>query len=91
VNLPTAYEWCFNTDMVRYMNDRDINNAPRPPDTWCNMFIDKCISMYKESRTETIETTSETGIDFSGLADTLDEKIKELEQKKAAHEEEPAG
>lgn len=78
----TAYDWCFNTDMVRYLNAQDINNAPRPSDVWCNMFIDKCIIKFEALKKFATEMTEKydlsTGQDS---IDTYDEKIQELKEK----------
>ena len=83
----TAYDWCFNTDMERYLNDRGIINAPRPPDTWCNMFIDECILKYEDN----IESVQEIAVPGSesaqNLIESYEEIIQDLEDKKAAQEQ----
>lgn len=83
-----AYDWCFNTDMVRYLNAQDINNAPRPPDVWCNMFIDKCIAKHEALKDSVIESGEPLGLSDSpatnDFVDSIDEIIQELEDKKDA-------
>lgn len=84
----TTYDWCFNTDMVRYLNAQDINNAPRPPDVWCNMFIDKCIAKHEALKESVIESGEPLGLSNSpatnDFVDSIDEIIQELEDKKDA-------
>lgn len=82
----TAYDWCYNADMERYLNDRGLKDAPRPPDVWCNMNIDGCIAKYEALKESVIESSEVFGISESeattNLLDIYDDSIQELEDKK---------
>jgi hypothetical protein len=82
----TAYNWCYNADMERYLNDRGLKDAPRPPDAWCNMFIDSCISKWEAMKQSTIDLDEKWGeVDSSKkLINTYDDIIQALEDKKEA-------
>lgn len=53
----TAYNWYYNADMESYLNARGLKDAPRPPDTWCNMNIDGCIAKWEAMKAGVIESS----------------------------------
>jgi hypothetical protein len=72
--------------MERYLNDRGLKDAPRPPDAWYNMFIDSCISKWEAMKQSTIDLDEKWGeVDSSKkLINTYDDIIQALEDKKEA-------
>ncbi|MGI0042966.1 MAG: hypothetical protein ACRD47_04575 [Nitrososphaeraceae archaeon] len=84
----TAYNWCYDADMERYLNNKGIKDAPRPPDTWCNMNIDGCIAKWEAMKDSVIESSEVFGTSESeattNLLNSVDDTIQELEDKKDA-------
>jgi hypothetical protein len=76
-------DYCYDTNMVRYLNDKDINNAPRPPDTWCNMLPESCLAKYETLLESMSELTGEEDYTTPGI----EEKMDELKEKIAAKED----
>jgi len=82
----TAYNWCYNADMERYLNARGIKDAPRPPDAWCNMFVDECIEKWEAFKDSAIELSEslETSESTQNLVEHIDDEIQKLEDKRDA-------
>lgn len=36
------HDYCSDTNMVRYLDDKNLSSAIRPGDSWCNMFMNAC-------------------------------------------------
>ena len=75
----TAYAWCYSSDLERYLNDRGLQNAPRPPDTWCNIDIDGCIELNKQAKAGFEEIGNPDSEATQNLVEYFDNKIQELE------------
>ena len=70
--------------MDSYLIMRGQIDAPRPNDVWCNMYIDKCIELGEAAKTDAVDLFGEE--EAANLVDRYDEKIQELEDKRAAQD-----
>jgi hypothetical protein len=82
----TAYPWRYSGDMERYLNDRGLVNAPRPPDIWCNIDIDGCIQMNEEAKAGFQEMGDPESESTQNLVEHFDEEIQRLEDMKEGNE-----